>query len=117
QLQLFHEVFGLQDVIESSHLESLDRRLGTGKRGQQNELAAEGGFAKFTEEIDSRHIRHLDVGDDEVEFRCLQLREPFFSAAGTYDNEALFLQEDLEQFTQRTLVVDDKDFGPFLHLF
>src|SRR5262249_37414285 len=77
QLQLFHEVFGLQDVIEGSHLQSLYRRLGTGKRGKQDELAAERGFAKFTQKIDSRHIRHLDVRNDEIEFRCLQLRESF----------------------------------------
>ena len=90
---------GFENVVEGSHLQSLNRGLGTGKSCKKDELAAERGFAKFTEEVDSRHVRHLDVGDNEIEFRGLQLRERFFSAGGADDHETFFLQKDFEQFT------------------
>ena len=69
ELQLLHEVLGLEDVIVRAHFQRLDRRLGAGKGRQQDELAGEVGIAELTEKIDARHIGHLDVGDDEVEFR------------------------------------------------
>src|SRR5215831_17876471 len=100
QLQFFHEVFGLQDVIKSSHLQSLNRSFGTGKRCKKDELTAECGFPKFTKEVDSRHVGHLDVGDNEIELRGLQLREGFFSARSAHDHETFFLQKDFEQFAE-----------------
>src|SRR5581483_3775655 len=87
-----------------------------GKRRQQNELAVEIGVPQFTQKVDPGHVRHLDVGNDEVEFRAFDLNQRFFGAHGGADNESFFSQKDLEQFAQRTLVIDDQNFGAFCHL-
>ena len=80
EFQLFHEVFGFEDVIVGAHFQRLDRGFSTGKGGQQDELAVEAGAAELAQKIDACHVGHLDVGDDEIELRRLDLCEGFLSA-------------------------------------
>src|SRR5207245_1209213 len=46
ELQLFHEIFGLEDVVERAHLERLNRMISAGECSEQDELPIETGLAK-----------------------------------------------------------------------
>src|SRR5262249_34402244 len=116
ELQLLHEIFRLQDVVEGAHFQRLDSGLGAGKSGEQDELVVEPAGSEFTQEIDARHICHFDVGDNEIEIRGLDLVEAFESARNAFHLEAFLLEENFEQLANRPLIIDDKYFGSFGHL-
>src|SRR5207237_9316469 len=75
ELQLLHEVLGLQDVVEGAHFQRLDGGLGAGKSSQQDELVVEPVRPKFPQEIDARHVCHFYVGNNEIDIRRLDLVE------------------------------------------
>src|SRR5262249_24422884 len=72
EFQLFGPILVLQDVIEGTHLQRLNRRFGLSVCGKQDKLSSyfspaaayESSFAKLPEEIDSGHVGHLEVGND-----------------------------------------------------
>ena len=89
--------------------------IGAGERSEQDELPIEAGLSKVPQEVDARHILHLDVGNDEIEFVCSDERDAFGTAGGACDAVAFLLQEDFEQFADRPLVVHDENFGSLRH--
>ena len=60
-LQLVHEVVGLQDVVERSHLEGLDRSVCGRVGGQQYEFARRSGRTDTPQQLDASHVGHLDI--------------------------------------------------------
>ena len=69
QLQFLDEVFGFQNVIEGAHLQRLDRGFCGGESGQKDELSGKAAVAQVAQQIDARHVGHLDVRHDQIEFR------------------------------------------------
>src|SRR5438128_307307 len=115
EFELFDEILRLEDVIERSHLERLNRSLRAGEGGQQDELAPEGGFAKLAQEIDTRHVGHFDVGNNEIEVAALQDRQGFHGTADAGDVKSVLLQNDFQQFANGAFIVDNKYPGAFRH--
>ena len=85
----------------------MNRGFSAGECGEQDELAAEVRIAKLAQEVDTRHVRHLNVGNDEIEFRAFYLKQTFFGARDAAYRETLLLQEDFQQLANRSLIVDD----------
>src|SRR5438094_162455 len=124
EFQLFRPILILQDVIEGTHLQRLNRRFGLSVCGKQDKLgsyfspaaAYKSSFEKFTEELDSGHVGHLEVGNDDVEFRGLCFGETLFRPRGADDGKTFVLQEDFEQLPNRTVIIDYQNLVAFRHL-
>src|SRR5215831_13513750 len=114
--QLFHEVFRLQDVVEGTHFQRLNRGFGAGESRHQDELPVEMSRPQFTKKIDAGHVCYFDVRNNQIEFRRLDLSQSFFCRDCGTHNEAFLFQEDLEQLAKRTLIVDNQDFSASGHL-
>src|SRR5262249_24328018 len=115
QVQLFHKILGLQDVVECSHLEGLNRGFRACEGGEKDELAAEACVAELTQKVDTGHVFHLDVRNDEIDFGGLHVDKAVLSAGGAGYFVALLLQEDFEQFPNGPFIVNDKNLGSFRH--
>ena len=115
ELQLFDQVFRLDDVIERAHLQGLNGSLSAGECSEEDELPVEAGIAELPQEVDAGHIRHPDVGNNEIEFGCLYLGESFLDTGCASDGEALLLQENFEHFANRPFIIDDQYLGSFGH--
>src|SRR5262245_31021441 len=115
QLQLFHEVLSLQDVIVCAHLESLNSRFRTGEGRQQDELTIEIRVSKGAQKVDARHVAHLDVGDNQIELRTLCLNETFFGARNGGYRESILFQKNFEQLSNRALIVHNQNLCSFVH--
>src|SRR5207245_6149931 len=74
EFQLFRPILILQDVIEGTHLQRLNRRFGLSVCGKQDKWGSyfspaapyKSGFEKITEVMDFGHVVHLELGNDDV---------------------------------------------------
>src|SRR5205823_604503 len=112
QFQLFDEILGLDDVVVGAHLEGLNRGFSGGKCGEQNELACKSLSANCAQQIDTRHLRHFDVRDDQVVLGGSGELEGGLGVGRGGNIEALFFQENLQQFADGSFVVNDKNVCP-----
>jgi hypothetical protein len=80
QLQFLYKILGFENVIERTHLQGLNGGFGASECGEQYELPSETRIAKLAQKIDAGHVRHLDVGDDDIKFPSLRLYEALFCA-------------------------------------
>src|SRR6185369_3084052 len=117
ELELFDEVFCLQDVVECAHLQRLDCSLSAGKSCQEDKLTAEPAVAQLAKKVDAGHVGHFDIGNDEIEFRRFGLNQSLFGAWSGADDESFLLQKDLKQLSKRLFVIDNQNLGSFGHRF
>ena len=113
--QLLHEVVGLQDVVESAHLEGLDGRGRCGVCGEQDEFSRGSLGSKAPQQIDPRHVGHADIGNDDVEVLLANAIQPLLAAVCDGDIAPLALQENLEHLPDRELIIDNEDLGVKTH--
>src|SRR4030095_13193442 len=97
--------------IERTHLERLYRRIGAGERRQQNELSAKVVRSQMAKQIDTRHVGHADIRNNQVELDRFHQLERFLAVLRSASLKAFLLQEDLQQLANRSLVINNKDFG------
>src|SRR5829696_1428767 len=101
----------LLDVIESPLVHRLHRRLQRRLRRHQDHRGVGILLARRGEDLDPAHVRHANVGEDDVRLERRELREPLSTAVRGVRVEAGVAQQDPERLEDSLLVVDDQDFG------
>ena len=66
---------GLDQIPESAVLLGVDGRVWGGVRGDEDEDGFRRQFFPLLEQIDARHFRHPDVGNNEIKLSLLELAE------------------------------------------
>ena len=97
-------VHGFCEVVRCSFADRVHRSTRVGIRRHEDD----GSFGRFLshhiEELEAAHPRHLNVADDEIEGRRLQLLDRFASICDAHDLVA-FLGEDPAQKLEREVVI------------
>src|SRR5271167_2041379 len=64
---------------------------------------------RVTQNFDSVHTRHLDIGDNHVKQRTVDFALGHFSAGNGFYLVAIAAQSDIKEFANRALVIADKN--------
>jgi hypothetical protein len=99
----------LRQVVERAELERLDRGVDGPVRGDHDDRELGVLLYRFAEERHPVDLRHLQVGDDEIDVVLSQEREPLLAVLCEEHVIAVARQLGGEDLSQIRLVVDDQD--------
>ena len=102
------QAVALDDVAVGAEIDGVNRRADGGNACDQNESGCGRDFLAIAQQLDAVHIRHADIGNDDIEDLRSEPTLGRFAAGGHFDLVALLSEADFEQFADRSLVVDDK---------
>jgi hypothetical protein len=109
------ELERLEDVVVSAALHRVDRCLDRAEAGHDHRHGLRRDLADLVEQRDAAHLRHLQVGEDEVVVRAPELVERAGSVLGRADMEAFHVEQVREHVADDLLVVDDEDARTLIH--
>jgi hypothetical protein len=99
----------LEDVVVRAILHRLDRALDRAEAGHDHGEDVDVLLGDLLEQLQPRHPRHLEVGDDEVVRADAQLDQRLLAVLHRADHVPLERQELREDLADHLLVVDDED--------
>src|SRR5262249_39356035 len=88
---LLYEVFGQENVGVGAHLQRTQAGLRCGSK--EDKLSLEAGVAEIPQEIEAGHVGHFRFGNDEIEYRTIQLLEALLRARNASHIVAFFFEE------------------------
>ncbi len=103
---------GLAPMMLSSELRVLHRLHGgfvVVDRGHQNHRGVGRDLVRVAQDFDPIDARHLDVGNNHVEQRAVDLAFGQFAGSDGFHLVAIAAQGNVEQFADRALVVADEN--------
>jgi GNAT superfamily N-acetyltransferase len=105
-----HVVVGerLLDIVERALVDGLNGCLQRGLGGHEDDGCFGVLPAHRGQNLDTGHPGHLEVGQDDVRRRGLELLETGFTALGGGDVEAFVLQQDPQCLENALLIIDDQ---------
>ena len=98
----------LEDVVVGAALHRVDRGLDRAEAGHDDGERVGRGLADRLEQLDAAHARHLQIADDEVVVRAIELAERARAVLGGADDVAFHPEEVREDVADELLVVDDQ---------
>src|SRR5580700_431349 len=104
--QLIDERVALNDVTVRSKIHGVDRGGKRRHAGDQDEHGLRRNFARVLQQIDTTHVAHIDVGDDDVKKLCLEPPLGLFAARSQLDAVTILTKSNFEKFADGALVVD-----------
>ena len=108
QPQLVGGARRLVDVVGRAEAQGFDRRVRRGERRHDDADDLGVDVLGFPQHIDAAHLRHPDVGDEDVHALLLQELDRAHPVVGHHHLVAVALEHDRQQLSHRALVVDDQ---------
>jgi hypothetical protein len=99
----------LDEIVERAAVEGVDGGLRRSVRRHDDDRQRGVRLFHRREKLDSVHSLHLDVGDDDVETRLLDLLERLFAVVHGLDVVPLLAKHDGEILAHVLLVIDDEN--------
>ena len=110
QFDFVHQSRTLADVIgRAAGLYRLHGGFVVVDRSHQNDRGIGRDLVRVAQDFDAIHARHLDVGNNHVEERAVDLALGRFAAGDGFDFMAIAAQGNIEQFADRAFVVADEN--------
>src|SRR2546430_9476879 len=100
------EVERLEYVIEGAELHRVHGRLHSAVRREQHHRHLGVDLAYTGKQLETRHARHLEIGEDQVELLGLEPLERLFATLGAHRLDPHALEQDLQHAAHLPLVVD-----------
>ena len=97
----------LLDVVVRAELHRFDRGLHGGKRGHQHHRHFRLELLDLGQQFDPRHLRHLQIRDDQINLRARQASQRDRALIGRDDFVPFASQNGGERVSHHVLVVDD----------
>src|ERR1700694_641878 len=102
-------VEGLGHVVVGAEAEALDLVLDAGKAGEDQNRRLDLGDAQRAENFVSRHVRQVQVEQDDVVVVELAEIDALFAEVGGVDVERFGLEHQLDALRRRTVVFDQEN--------
>ena len=100
----------LREVVERALAHGVDGAVDGAVRGHEDHALARLGLLQLREQLDAVEVRHLEVGQHDVEgLGCAAASQRLAPVAGGGGLVALRLQDHLQDVALAPLVVDDED--------
>src|SRR5207244_2228830 len=100
------EVERLEYVIEGAELHRVHGRLHSAVGREQHHRHLGVDLAYTGKQLETRHARHLEIGEDQVELLGLEPLERLFATLGAHRLDPHALEQDLQHAAHLPLVVD-----------
>jgi hypothetical protein len=99
----------LREVVESALAHRVHRAVDGAVRGHEDDAGPRGLLGELGQELDAVHVRHLEVGEDDVEGLARRRLQGLAAVGGGGRLVALRLQDHLEDVALAPFVVYDEN--------
>ena len=98
----------LGHIVVAAAAETLDLVLDTREAGEDQGRCLHSGDAQAAQHLEARHVRQVEVEQDDVVVVDLAEIDPFFTEIGGVDIEALGFEHQLDRLRSGAIVFNDQ---------
>ncbi len=109
--KLVEQAIALDDVAVGAEIHGVNGGVDRGHAGNQDEDRGGRDFLGIPQKLDAVHIRHADIGDDDVENLRGEAALGGLAVGDNFDFVAFLAEADFQQFADGGFVVNDEQVG------